>query len=307
MSLSVKDLADDIASKPLAEPGMRAHFHDGGFVLDGELLPLARMTARDLATRDAAATFAFLGEAPHWIAGAPDLLSPSPSIDHSPNQTPVKNQRDRLTCASFATVAAMEAILLAQGPETILSEQYACYVANGDECLDAAEIDVMAAALAQRPICVEALCQYQDRFAASRNCKQPPSPAAIQQAKYSIGSHQDIPNLGLAAPSVANTDYLESLLFQGNDIVVEIEAAIDLAGTGIQDVVLDPLNGGPLRTGRKHALLIVGYDRQGAPPYFISKNSYGTSLGHSGYYWFSYAYMATYAIRGVIVGSVQTH
>jgi len=279
----------------------------GGFILNGQQLPLPALTARDLATRAAAESFSFLDTAPHWIAGKPDPVPASPRIDHQASQSPVKNQLDRLTCASFATLAAMEAILKALGVAASLSEQHAVFVANGGVCIEATEITDMAAALQKDRICVEALFPYVDQTTVTKDCTKPVPAEAAKQARYSIGSHQEIPNLGLSGPSIANPGYLETLLFQRLDIVAEIEAAFAPNGSGIQDVQHDPLTKGPFRTGRKHAMLIVGYDRQGPKPYFICKNSYGTSAGINGYFQFSYDYMRIYAIRGVVVGSVQTH
>jgi hypothetical protein len=311
MSISIRELADEIASRPLVPRSLRdLRWIEGGragIMVNGQRRPLAPMTAENMVALEAPARFALLGNAPHWIAGQAHPLPPQPRIDHIANQTPVKDQLDRLTCASFATLAAMEAILKKQGSQARLSEQFASFVANGDQCTDATEIVQMAAALQQNPISIESLYPYQGVIAASRDCKQQPPPPARKEAKYSIGGYLEIPNLGLSGPSIANTDYLETLLFHGNDIVVELEAAFaDPDGGAIEDVQLDPLTGGAAHTGLKHAMLIVGYDRSGPTSYFICKNSYGDQVGHNGYYLLSYHYLNTYAIRGVIVESVQT-
>jgi Papain family cysteine protease len=305
MSVGVKDLSDEIAARLLVDPS--AESEAGWFMLNGKRLPLAAMTERDLASRVAAESFSFLAAAPHWIAGKPDLVAASPSIDHRGLQSPVKNQFDRLTCASFATLAAMEALLKADGKAASLSEQHAVFVTTGKICDDATEITDMAAALETKRICVEDFFPYEDQTAVAVDCQKPVPAAATLHAKYAIGSHQEIPNLGVSGPGIANPGYLETLLSHGHDIVAEIEAVFSTNGTGIQDVLIDPLTGGPARTGRKHALLIVGYDRRGPKPFFLCKNSYGTSAGIGGYFQFSYRYMSTYAIRGVLVGSVQVH
>src|SRR5215203_5960037 len=281
MGLSRKDLlkiaGDDLPSATDIED---LYKDKDTFTLNGRELPIARMTAADEATWDNPSDFSELESSPHWVAGRPAVTPSDPRIDHTGIQTRVRDQIDRLTCASFATLAAMEANLKAQGVVLDLSEQHVNFVVDGDQCSDVVEILHVAEALLREPICTEGFYPYEDRFKVTLDCLQTPPANAISEAKYSIDSFREIPNLGLTGPSIANTGYLESLLFQGYDIVFETEAAYDPTGPGIQDVRRDPLGPGVFRTGKKHAMVIVGYDRTGAKPFFICKNSYGSSIGH---------------------------
>ncbi len=308
MGLSRAELARTI-SDDLASAADIAHLYPeggGAFFLNGKELPLARMTPADNATWDAPTVFSELESAPYWASGRPAMASTDPRVDHTGNQTSVKDQFDRLTCASFATLAAMEAILKARGTTTDLSEQHVNTVVDGDQCRDVVETAQVAAVLRQRPICTEDRYPYEDRIEVTRHdCLQIPPQEAVNGARHSVGGFREIPNLGLAGPSIANTAYLESLLFHGHDIVFETEVAYEPRGRGIQDVRRNPIGSGVFRTGNKHAMLMVGYDRTGALPFFICKNSYGTGFGQNGYFLLSYRYIRTYAIRGVIIESVN--
>lgn len=308
----------------------------GGFTLDGQQFFLPAMNAGERAiTAAAAQRFAAAGTAlpanADFAAHALDVgaaaegallfappppppLPPPPATpaqaDHLTNQTPIKNQLDRQTCAAFATLAAMEAILLGRQAEAILSEQFAIRLAHGgNPCQDVTDTLPMVQTLAQRAVCPEQYDPYEDRYTVTLNgnCVSKPLPApAAAQAIYLIANHQSIDNTGASGQSIANPSYLESLIDQGHDVVIEIEGAFDLGGKGILDVQIDPATNLPRQTGFKHDLLVVGYDRTGTPPYFICKNSFGVAAGHHGYFLFSYSYITTYAIRGVLVDDVRT-
>ena len=64
--------------------------------------------------------------------------------------------------------------------------------------------------------------------------------------------------------------------------------------------------GNPVRSGGGHAMLIVGYNRAGVIPYFVCKNSWGSTLGQNGYYYLSYDYIIEYAKYGYIVHEIQS-
>jgi len=107
--------------------------------------------------------------------------------------------------------------------------------------------------------------------------------------------------------SLSNLRYVESLLAAGYNIVwAALALWVDEDQNGVLDVSLDE-QGSPLspdeNTGA-HAMLIVGYYRPGR--YFIVKNSWGDKWGdHHGYGYFSFDYLKTYSIGGVVITRVS--
>jgi hypothetical protein len=243
--------------------------------------------------------------APHWDG---DLApSPIPYVDHRPLQTPIRNQGDRATCLSFASLACLEAILHEHfGKEVDLSEQFLQFALTGDHCVERIDTRAAPAKLAVRGVCEESLAPYEPRATASLHRSRPPSRDAFRQAFYRVGKFHLIDRCGLSGPSICNTHYLEELLQAGHDVVT----ALGIAGGGdgrILDVRFDA-SGQPLRPNGAHALLLVGYDRRDpSQPHFLFKDSLGLPRRGrgDGYHRLSYDYVRTYAISGFIVESLQ--
>jgi hypothetical protein len=242
--------------------------------------------------------------APHWDGGlAP---SPVPYVDRRPLQTPVRNQGDRATCLSFASLACVEAILKEHfGKEVDLSEQFLQFALTGDHCAEKVDVRAAPAKLSGRGVCEEALAPYEPRSMASLHRTRPPSRDAFRQAFYKVGKFHLIERRGTTGPSILNTSYLEELLQAGHDVVTAIRIAAG-GGGRILDVRYDA-SGQPLRANGAHALLLVGYDRRDPlQPHFLFKDSLGVSRnGGDGYHRLSYDYVRTYAISGFIVESLQ--
>jgi len=94
---------------------------------------------------------------------------------------------------------------------------------------------------------------------------------------------------------------LEALLYQGYNIVFGCYASWDdKDNNGVLDPLLDA-NGKPV-SGAGHAMLVVGYHRTSG--YFIVKNSWANTWGHSGYGYFSYDFFRSCAKYGFVVDSV---
>jgi len=246
--------------------------------------------------------------APHWDGA----LAPSPIlyVDHRSLQTPIRNQGDRATCLSFASLACLEAILHEHfGKEVDLSEQFLQFALTGDHCVERVDTRAAPAKLAVRGVCEENLAPYELRATASLHRSRPPSRDAFRQAFYRVGKFHLIERSdgrGPSGPSICNPHYLEELLQSGHDVVT----ALGIAGGGggrILDVRFDA-SGQPLRPNGAHALLLVGYDRRvPSQPHFLFKDSLGlpkTGRG-DGYHRLSYDYVRTYAISGFIVESLQ--
>jgi C1A family cysteine protease len=237
--------------------------------------------------------------------------APPPVVDHRPNQTSIKDQKDRGTCVCFASLACLEAIVKAtQGKTLNLSEQYANWLFMKEEsrnqCDDGLRTTLAARYLSKAGVCRESKWRYENRAKVQTHCGGQPSAAAVADAVYGIGQYTLIDRLGLNGPSIANPAYLETLLAQGFDIVFGTNVAWGQPdANGVYDVLTDAF-GNPLQSRGGHAMLIVGYDRNGPLPFFIVKNSWGTVSGVQGYYYLSYDYVRTYAKYGYVVNALRT-
>ncbi len=243
--------------------------------------------------------------APHWDP----LPEPSPvaHVDRRPLQTPVRNQGDRATCLSFASVACVEAILKEHfGKEVDLSEQFLQFALTGDHGAERIDLREAPAKLALRGVCEERLAPYERRAEATLHRTRPPDSDAFRQAFYKIGRFHLLEGRDLSGPSLRNPGYLEALLRAGHDVVMALRIAAG-GGGPILDVRFDA-HGQPLRANGAHALLLVGYDRRGpSPPHFVFKDSLGVPRhgAGDGYHRLSYGYVRAYALSGFIVESLQ--
>jgi C1A family cysteine protease len=250
---------------------------------------------------------------PYWDEekNRPECQDLPASVDHRAGQTPIRNQLHRGTCVCFASLACLEAMLLASKQQEFdLSEQYTNWLfmrfQGKTQCDDGMKTTFAAKYLSQAGVCQESLAPYEDRDVVRDHCGAGPSAAAQGDARYGIGNYTLIDNLGLQGPSIANTDYLECLLSSGHDVVFGTYVAWgkNPDENGVYDVILDRY-GNPLAERGGHAILLVGYDRSGAIPYFIFKNSWGTAAGVQGYYYLSYDYVRQYAKYGYIVHEIR--
>jgi hypothetical protein len=247
---------------------------------------------------------------------------PPKKVNHKLQETGVRNQGRRGTCAAFATVAGMERLY--KNPRLNLSEQDAWYAIKGppgsDEgyCDGGAFIFDVAEALKKTAIAPENKWRYQstvkqancDKWSESRPRK------AKKAARYKIKSFEKVYR-GQALESdegafINNPKHVEAILASGYDVVIDV----GVAGTGwssknarkIIDVELDE-NSEPLEpvgqdgSHQYHALLIVGYNR--SKEYFIVKNSWGMTYAKLGYVHLSYDYIRTYSRYGVYITDVS--
>lgn len=230
-------------------------------------------------------------------------------VDHRSGQSPVKDQGGRGTCVSHASMGLLEAYAHI---EDDLSEQYTHYKFNqflgrphnedaGLKTTDAAPF----LARTDGRVCLERDWPYIPNQATinamvQNNTYNPPQ-TAINNQRFGIGAYKIIEDKGLTGESIKNTRYLEALVYQGYNIVFGCYASWDDKDN---NGVLDPLlnsNGTPA-SGAGHAMLIVGYNR--TDQYFIVKNSWNTTWGHSGYGYFSYDFFRACAKYGFVIDSV---
>lgn len=244
----------------------------------------------------------------YWKGGRPVCEVTPAQVDHRIFQSAVRDQLDRATCASFAILAGMESILIRSlGWGLDLSEQFANWLVDRDNCLDRIALQRAAAELQGKRVCEERFLPYQDRGEVTNgDCLAAPGRAAGNNAIFGIGACRSIRRLdGLEefqGPSIANSDYLECIMSQGSDIVFSTEA-VWVDSPEVIDVRLESLTREPVRTRAFHAMLMVGYDRE--REYVLCKNSMGQVAGERGYYKLSYDYIRAYVRNGLIIESVQ--
>jgi C1A family cysteine protease len=232
-------------------------------------------------------------------------------VDHRIAQTAIKNQGSRGTCVAHASMAILEAH--SRVPDD-LSEQHAHYKFNsflhrphnenaGLRTTDAAPF----LARSTGRVSLEEDWPYIPNQSTINQMVDEgtygPPPAAANNQSYGIGSYKIITDAGLAGESIKNTRYLETLIYQGYDVVIGTWVSWDdHDNDGILDPVLDP-NGDPIGQGG-HAMLLVGYDRPSQ--YFIVKNSWGPTWGHDGYAYLHYNLARSCFKYGFVVHSVAT-
>jgi C1A family cysteine protease len=233
----------------------------------------------------------------------------SDTVDHRPDQSPIKNQENRGTCVSHASMAVIEAF--GHIPDD-LSEQYTHYKFmefsgqphNDDIGLKTTDAAPLLARSDGR-VCLESDWPYipdQETIndMVAKGTYRPPE-NAIKNQTYGIDSYKIITDKGLEGESIKNTKYLETLLDLGYNIVIGTWVSWDdKDNNGILDPVLDS-SGKPVGKGG-HAMLVVGYNRPSQ--YFIVKNSWGPGWGHNGYAYFHYNLIRSCFKYGYVVDSV---
>ena len=232
-------------------------------------------------------------------------------VDHTPDQTPVKDQGDRPTCVAFALLAALEALVKRrQRVDTSLSEQFAHWLfmsSQGQTQCSAGIFTVQAAVyLHQAGVCETTFSAYQTEAQVMAACAEGPSTPARQHATFGLGTFASLFRRSLGGWSIRNTDLLESLLAQDLDVVVGFDGIFGPTDprTGALDVFLDS-SGKPWPAQAGHSMLAVGYTRDPTDPYFVFKNSW-LDAGGTGYMKVSYDYVRQYATCGVIPHQVRT-
>ncbi|MEO5560401.1 MAG: C1 family peptidase [Dokdonella sp.] len=235
---------------------------------------------------------------------------------------PVGDQGYRLTCVSFALVAAIELFALRRGKKWSLSEQFANWVFNSyetDRYADGVSLFNGVQRLASWGTCPRELCEYQDANMTA-DPEEAPSSEAFKAATYGISRYAliDRPLMGCAGkgcckeepnldgPYISNTSYLECILASEHDIVVTMAAESMNSCGDVVTTYYQPLPDSffclPWPPLAGHAMVMVGYNRIGPTPYFVFRNSWGKSVA----YWrFSYDYVRRYARYGVVVMGVS--
>ncbi len=227
---------------------------------------------------------------------------------------PPRRQGGRGTCTSFAFVSALEARLAALGWREILSPQYASWVFTALEdpprnwCEDYIRLCDAVRCLLVHGICREALCPYQ-RTTGEWCEKEGPLPEAHADARFRVAEASVIPKWsGRDEPhgTLSDIDTLKRLIWHGYDIVISVHSQFGKVLVGDRVHHPDYIEGKPREPPcgfPTHAMLVVGYGRDGDYDYFECRDSagLGKDYAHQGHLRLSREFVEAYATYGVVV------
>jgi cathepsin L len=178
--------------------------------------------------------------------------------------TPIKNQGSCGACWAFSTTGSVEGAWKIAGNTLVsLSEQQLidCSQAEGNDGCEGGIMDqAFEYIIENKGICSEASYPYQ---AVDGTCR-----AANCQSVASISSYNDVDTNDNAMLTALNT----------GPVSVAIEAdqqAFQFYSSGVFSK--------PCGKNLDHGVLLVGYGTQSGQPFWILKNSWGTSWGMDGY------------------------
>lgn len=254
-----------------------------------------------------------------WDAGNARPLRQTPKgVDYPCSRAlPILNQGGRATCVAFALVAAMELAAARLGRRWRLSQEFASWLFNIGRSPEERKKEGVSLLrgvqmLARYGTCPSELCEYG---------KGPPTECAVEAATYGISSYVLIDRLSspcirysgctdepsIDGPSITNTSYLECILSSGREIVVTMATNAALSIDGILDIeYAAPIPGyfcTPQPALTSHAMVIVGYDRVAATPYFVLRDSNQSDPDLHRLY--SYDFVRRYARYGVVITDVS--
>jgi len=181
--------------------------------------------------------------------------------------TPIKNQQQCGSCWAFSTTGSVEgAAAIASGKLVSLSEQQLvdCSGAQGNQGCEGGLMDqAFQYIISNNGITTESNYPYTAQDGTCNN-------QAAGQVATTIGGYTDVPSMNEAA-------LVAAVAVGPVSVAIEADQACFQFYSG--GVLSDPSCG----TNLDHGVLAVGYDQTGSQPYWIVKNSWGTSWGESGY------------------------
>jgi len=193
---------------------------------------------------------------------------------------PIQNQGQCGSCWTFSTIAAIEsALAIKSGKLQKLSEQevvdcsHGCVLEDGQQvCNQGCNGGWMWSALTDIISWggeeLETVYPY---TAETGTCKKTKANTIDPIANYTC----------LSGPNKANETNMASFLVANGPLSIAMDAGIlQSYSSGI----IDPTAGECSTTSLDHAILIVGYGVEGTKPFWIVRNSWGTSWGEEGYF-----------------------
>jgi len=182
--------------------------------------------------------------------------------------TPVKNQMQCGSCWAFSTTGSLEgAMAITTGTLTSLSEQELvdCAGSSGNQGCNGGLMDYAFEWIQQNGLCSEADYRYTGM---DGQCRMSTCTPVVKPGQ--LTGYTDV-------PSGDEQSLLAAVAQQPVSVAIEADQAVFQFYSG---GILDNPGCG---TQLDHGVLAVGYDNTNNPPYWIVKNSWGSSWGESGY------------------------
>jgi cathepsin F len=213
-----------------------------------------------------------------------DMTATADSFDwrtHSPPViNPIQNQGQCGSCWTFSTIAVIEsAYAIKTGKLQKLSEQeivdcsHGCVLEDGQQvcnqgCNGGWMWSAMSDIISWKGEELESLYPY---TAQTGTCKKKPADTIDPISNYTC----------LSGPKLANETEMAAFLQANGPLSIAMDAGI------LQSYSSGIINPGPgdcSKTSLDHAIVIVGFGVQGSLPFWIVRNSWGTSWGEEGYF-----------------------
>ncbi|MEN9577314.1 MAG: hypothetical protein RJA70_323 [Pseudomonadota bacterium] len=280
--------------------------------VSAEPQPSAQLKAKSATIDPALSQYRSYIDAPFVLTKRPANLAAllATSVSHRDRQTPIKDQGSRNTCVGMSATAGLESFIKWKNNATFdLSEQHVFEVlmaAEGNQSCNNQGLQTWKAA---QYLTASKVCANWDYTTSVPACSISVPSDCAANAKWGHVDTQVVLGTefgGTGTQTANNTNYLETLIKEGNDLVFGVYVAgADWSDSTIDTGVIDVqmVGGNPAGAYGGHAMLMVGYDRDGK--YFEFKNSWGASSGHDGYVRLSYEYVQTYAKYGYYIKAAE--
>jgi len=204
-------------------------------------------------------------------------------LDYRRHQTPVADQGDRPTCASFAVTAAHEWMI---GTQTLLSQEFALWAAKARDGLagEATHVSAVFMGITAEAQALDGAWPYgRPRWPAP-----PPKAAMLRSAREQPGPWNHLP--------VCSLDAIEKALAVPSAVVLTIDFVPTAWLYATEGWV--HAHAGAQTVGR-HAVMAVGVRQRRSA--VIIKNSWGELWGHKGYGFVSKTYLHHYGVQAHVL------
>ena len=209
------------------------------------------------------------------LADAPEGLTIPTSVNwvSAGKVNAIKNQASCGSCWAFSATAAMEsahAIFFSTLPSLSEQQLVSCSSAYGNQGCNGGWYYYAWDYAKVTPLDTEGQYPYTSGNGITGTCKY-----VAGSGKYYDASQTDV---------AANTTAIKTAIAQQ-----PVSVAIEADTTTFQSYTSGVITSSACGTNIDHAVVAVGYGTSGSTPYYIVRNSWGTSWGQGGYVWIGQA------------------